>query len=412
LLVTSLAAAVVYVLFTGPLGHGELVAPALASLAGYLLITNTCWNMDTVFGAYRAGRELFWVRLHQAAAYLLLAILASLEFGNVWGPVLATIASWTTALVHRALILPRWLNIGVDRAALREGRDALPELVRFGLKITPATLADGIANESGTWILAATGSVVSLGAYNRAWTVSRRFVELNWRLAEMLLPTLVQRRATGERHAFDRVLVDTLRYVAIAMLLPAAAAGGVAVQVMSVFGPGFDRAGAALALLLLMPAMATLSSSQNMALLALDRPLTMTYITFVRMITILVSSTSLSLLMGMTGVAVGVVCGYAIDLALQLRVTQRYLATPLHRLWPAREVVGVVVAYGAGFLAARAAGSALDGIAGLAMGLAAGTIAYAAAYAVVGGVPARDIERFHALVHGRLRRRTLSMTSP
>jgi hypothetical protein len=30
----------------------------------------------------------------------------------------------------------------------------------------------------------------------------------------------------------------------------------------------------------------------------------------------------------------------------------------------------------------------------------------------VGGVPARDIERFPALVHGRLRRRTLSMTSP
>ena len=163
---------------------------------------------------------------------------------------------------------------------------------------------------------------------------------------------------------------------------------------MALFGPGFDRAGPALALLLLMPALATLSSSQNMALLALNRPLTVTYITVARMVTILTLSTLLSLTMGMTGVALGVVCGYTVDLALQLRLTRNYLTTPLHRLWPAREVAGLFVAYRAGFLVARAAGSVLGDIAGLAAGLPAGAIAYIAAYAVVGGVARRDVQRF------------------
>ena len=98
---------------------------------------------------------------------------------------------------------------------------------------------------------------------------------------------------------------------------------------MALFGPGFVRAGPALALLLLMPALATLSSSQNMALLALNRPLTVTYITVARMVTILTLSTLLSLTMGMTGVALGVVCRCAGHLALQLRLTQRGLTAPL-----------------------------------------------------------------------------------
>ena len=95
------------------------------------------------------------------------------------------------------------------------------------MKIAPATLANDIRERvkaSGSSLRQ--GSVVSLGAYNRAWTLSRRFVKLNWRLAEMLLSTLVEHHAGGDRDGFDRALVDTLRYVAIAMLLPAAAAGG------------------------------------------------------------------------------------------------------------------------------------------------------------------------------------------
>jgi O-antigen/teichoic acid export membrane protein len=410
--VSALAAGVVVVVFDGPLDQPQLVGPALASLAGYALITNPCWNIDTVFAAYRAGRQLFWVRLHQAVAYLALAILASIEIGTVWGPILATIASWATALVHRLVLLPHWIRFRVSRADLEDGRRALPELIRFGLKITPATLADGIANESGTWILAATGSIVTLGAYNRAWTLSRRFVELNWRLAEMLLPTLVERRASGDRHGFDRALIDTLRYVAVGMLLPAAAAGGAATQVMDLFGPGFDQGAAALAILLIMPTLATLSSSQNMALLSLDQPLTMTWITLARMVTILVASTVLTLSMGLTGTALGVVCGYAVDLGLQLLVTRRHLATPLHALWPVRQVVGLFVAYAAGFAAARAAGTLVSGPAGLLVALPAGALVYLTAYAAVGGWSTRDARRFEALVGARLRRRRVPLSAP
>src|SRR4051794_13655555 len=60
-------------LFRGPIGHPELVAPAAFGLAGYVFITNTCWNLDTIFTSFRDGRSLFWIRLHQAVVNVVLA---------------------------------------------------------------------------------------------------------------------------------------------------------------------------------------------------------------------------------------------------------------------------------------------------------------------------------------------------
>jgi O-antigen/teichoic acid export membrane protein len=57
-----IAAAGSYLLFRGPIGHPELFAPAAVSLGGYLLFTNPAWNIDSVLAAFRAGRELFWIR--------------------------------------------------------------------------------------------------------------------------------------------------------------------------------------------------------------------------------------------------------------------------------------------------------------------------------------------------------------
>jgi O-antigen/teichoic acid export membrane protein len=121
------------------------------------------------------------------------------------------------------------MRIIVPAAELRAGFRTLPEILWFGLRVTPGSLADGASAEAGTWILGLFSSVAAVGAWNIAWTVGKRTLDLNIRLAEMLFPTLVQRWADEDRHGFQRALTDSTRYVVTVMLLPAAVAGGATV---------------------------------------------------------------------------------------------------------------------------------------------------------------------------------------
>ena len=61
--------------------------------------------------------------------------------------------------------------------------------------------------------------------------------------------------AEHDHDAFDRTLLDTARYAALALLLVGAAAGGAAEGVMHIFGPGFAAGSDALAILLVTPAL-------------------------------------------------------------------------------------------------------------------------------------------------------------
>jgi hypothetical protein len=83
----------------------ELVTPAFVSLAGYAIVTNTAWNFDAIFSAFVAGRQLFWVRLHETLSFLAIAIAIGLSWRSVWGLVIATIGGSLTALVHRLVVV-------------------------------------------------------------------------------------------------------------------------------------------------------------------------------------------------------------------------------------------------------------------------------------------------------------------
>ncbi len=399
-IVGLLAMVATYFIFNGPVGHPELIVPTAVSLAGYVLITNTCFNYDTVLTGFRAGRELFWLRLHQAVMFLVVAIVLGLEDGTVWGLVIATIVSWLTPLIHRLFVVRRFMHTWVSREEVREGMKTLREIISFGLKITPGGIFDGISNEAGTWVLGIFSSVDAVGAYSRAWSLGRRFMELNWRISEMLFPTLVERRSNGDSHGFDRALIDSLRYSAVGMLLPAAAAGGAAYGVMSLFGPGFDSAAGALTLIMLMPATSTISSLQRHALYAVDRPVTATASATVRLVVTIGLCIPLSLTVGTTGTAAAVVAGFAVDSAYMFRVTHRHLVTPFFQLWPLRGMIALVCAYAAGFVSARLVYNLFESIPGLLVALAAGSLAYVAVFAVLGGVHRRDVDRFASLWAG------------
>lgn len=399
-LVSALAAGSTYLLFRGPIGQPDLFVPAVAILGGYLLVTNTCWNLDTVLVAFRAGRELFWIRLHQTLAYLAVAVGASFVLPSVWGLVLAFVASWCTSLVHRLIAVRRWMRARVSAQEIRRGFRVLPSILLFGLKIVPGSVAQGVSVQGGTWILGVVSSVSVVGAWNRAWILGQRVLDLNTRIVEMLFPTLVERLASGDRSGFDRALIDSLRYVASGLFLPAAVGGGAAAGIMGLYGPGFSEASDALVFILLVPPLATMIRIQQQALFALDRPLLSSVLALVRMVVTLAAGVVLTLELGITGTAVGLVAGCVVQLAIQFRVTHRHLAQPVRKLWPYRQVTALGVAYAAGFLVANLLDSALPGLLGLSAGLLAGSVAYAACFLVVGGVLPRDRERVAAIARG------------
>jgi O-antigen/teichoic acid export membrane protein len=401
-------------LFRGPVDHPELVAPAAVNLAVYLFITNTGWNYDAVFSGFRAGRELFWIRLNQTMAFLGAAVLGAVLLDSVWGLVLAGAVGSTTSLIHRHIVGPRYMPTFVPWAEIRRGFKTLPDLIRFGLKVVPGSIANGVSNESGVWVLGVVSTVSVVGAYDRAWQLARRVLELNFRITEMLFPTLVERRSNGDHAGFDRALVETMRYCAVGMLLPAAAGGGAAHAVMALFGPGFDRAADGLVLMLAAPALFTLTAVQRQALLAVDRPWLSSIVVVLRMFVTVGLIAVLTPPLGITGTSIGLLVGAGASMVWMFVSMRPYMHRPVRALWPLRELVALALAYAAGFGAARLVDSAIDGLLALIPALVAGTVAFVLVFWLAGGVNPRDRDRLtelkERLAHRR-RGRPLPATS-
>jgi O-antigen/teichoic acid export membrane protein len=414
--VSLLVGVLTLLLFDGPIDHPGLIAPAEAMLAASLVFVNTCWNLDTVLGAFRAGRPLLLSRMHQALVYLALAVALSFTMPTVWGLILAWYASWATSLLQRLASCRAFMRLrGVARADLREGFTTLPELLRFGLRLTPGFLAEGVSDEAGTWILGALVPVASIGAYNRAWTIARRGLELNYRITEMLFPTLVERRHSADHGGFDRALVDSLRYTAIAMLLPAAVAAGAAGPIMSIYGPGFASGAGAFAYLVFVPGIVTLSAVQSQALIAHGRGLRASAYGVARAAVTLPVAVALARADGVSGVGAGMLIGACAQLAPLAAGLPRLLGggrsvvagspnsgngngRPLSELVRAREAISLLAAGTSGFALARVLSTAVAQPLALLLAPSLGLAVAAAVFLVVGGVQPRDRERAGRLI--------------
>lgn len=395
-----------YFLLSGPIGRPDLFDPALVNTLGCIFVSNPAWNLETPFKAFMAGRELFWIRLVQAIAFLVIAIGFSFGGADVWALVIATIASWGISLVHRLLAIRPFVDLRPRSDHIRAGFRLLPEILSYGIRIVPGVLSNGIAYEVGIWVLGLKASVAAVGAYSRAWSIIRRFAEVNWRISEMLFPALVARRKDGDVIGFARASFDTMRYVVLLALLPAAVAGGGAESIMAVFGPEFTRGSDALALLVLVPPLSLLATTQTTVLLATDRPTATSVASGAQMALTVAATFVFTDWAGISGPAIALVAGFAAALAIQAAMLRGTFAVPFREMFPIAHLLGAVVAYGAGFLAAR---GATDLVAGLLPQLIAvfalGTSAYAAiVWALVKPLP-RDRERL-LLVLGRVRSAT------
>ncbi|HSS42507.1 MAG TPA: polysaccharide biosynthesis C-terminal domain-containing protein [Solirubrobacterales bacterium] len=397
--VASLDVVACWFLFRGPLDQPDLFAPAAVSVLGYVLVTNTGWNIDTIFSAFVAGRQLFWVRLCEAGAFIALAVGLGLESKSVWSLVAATIGASLAALLLRVAMMRRFVHTRISWGEYRVGLGDLPGLLPFGLRATPGQMAQGISQQAGVWALGLVGSNSMVGAYSRAISIPQRLQQASLRVTEVLYPTLVGRHSQGDGHGFDRALVDSIRYEVIGMLLLAATIGGAANSVLQIFGPGFDQATTALALLAVYPALASITVGQTQALWAVDRPGTTSVISIARMTLTIGLLIVLTPSLGITGPAVALLAGYAAGVVLCGIALRPFLSQRLRATWPIRERLAVLVAYGAGFLAAHEVEHLVPTTFGTLLALVAGAAVYVPVFATCGGLNKRDRDRLRQLAH-------------
>jgi O-antigen/teichoic acid export membrane protein len=395
--VAVIVSVITYHVYNGGFDHPELVWPAIVYISSYVLFENATWNMDTVFSSYRAGRELFHFRTGFAVAVPVFTIASGLVWPTVWSLVLATCAAKLVTVVHRLLFINRFLTLSIPAAEVRDGFRTLPSLIKFGLKLAPGRFADGASAQLGTWILGAIGPVSAVGAWSRANSLGRRLLEASNRINEMLLPTMVERDALGDRAGSDRSLIESLRYSTAGMMLLAAPAGGAGGAVMSLYGPGFDAAANAFAILMLLPALSTIQALLATSLIAKDRPALATYTSLGRLAATVVLSFALTLWLGVTGAALAVVLGLAASLAVMFPIIGRQLSTSFLALWPPRQIAALGLSYVGGFVAARLVSSAIPGVPGLVPATLAGMAAFAVLFVACGGVADRDRERFASI---------------
>jgi hypothetical protein len=90
------------------------------------------------------------------------------------------------------------------------------------------------------------------------------------------------------------------------------------------------------------------------------------------------------------GPAITLLAGYLTAILISGIALRASLTRPLRATWPLRERGALLVAYGAGFAAARATEHTVPSTAGLLLCLAAGASAYVLAFRVFGGINLRD----------------------
>jgi O-antigen/teichoic acid export membrane protein len=397
-LIAAIDAVVCAFVFPGPLDAPQLLAPALVSIAGYVLITNTGWNLDSILSAFVAGRQLFRVRLNEAIGFIVLATAIGIAWKSVWGLVIATLGASLIALVHRVLVVRLFARARLSWAEYREGLRVLPGLLRFGLKATPGQVAVGASQQGGIWAIGIVAPVAVVGAYSRALVIPQKVQQASMRITEVLFPTLVGRHAEGDGHGFDRALIDSIRYEVVGMLLLAAALGGAAHSVLDLFGPGFAPAVPALVLLLFFPVLASISITQTQALWAVNRPGLTSIVSIARMAVTILLLVALTPEMNYAGPAIALLAGMLVAIVLFGLALRDHLTRPLRATWPLRERFALVLAYAAGFGAANGVERAAPSLAALPLCLAAGSLAYVAVLVLCGGVNRRDRERLDALI--------------
>jgi O-antigen/teichoic acid export membrane protein len=193
-------------------------------------------------------------------------------------------------------------------------------------------------------------------------------------------------------------MIDSIRYEVTGMLLIAAVIGGASMYILQIFGPGFARAEAALALLMLYPALAGITVTQTQALWATDRPGLTSWIAGAKVVVTLGLLIVLTPSIGITGPAIAQLSGEVVSVVLAGIALRPTLTRPLRETWRVRERFALLLAYATGFAAAHAVQGALPFWPGILAALSAGSLAFVVVLFFAGGLNHRDRGRFADLL--------------
>lgn len=397
-LVALLASAL---LLRGPVDRPDLLLPATVILAGYVLVDNVGWNIDHVLSAYRAASSLFVVRLAQMGTFLLASVGWFWIDPSVWGLVWGTLLSFAVPLLVRLAVLPRFLAIRLPKGSVAAARHELPALLRFGVKLIPSMLGSAVSTQIGTWVVGGVGTVAQTGAYSRALGLASKFAEAGYRISEILMPGMVERRRWDDDDGARRLLRRTVRVVAVALIVVAASGSGAARGVMAVFGSGFERAGTALALLLTGYVLAVVASVQSQGLLAWGHPGAVARVALGRVAVVVTTVYPLGQQLGISGVALSFLLGSVVAVLANERNLGRIVGT---RALGADGLARLVGTYAAGVVAARLTLELGDGIVFTALALAAGCAVGGLVALLSGAVTAEERADLLQVVGTRMRR--------
>jgi O-antigen/teichoic acid export membrane protein len=299
-------------------------------------------------------------------------------------------------------MLGRYVRMRVDREDHRAAVRELPGLLRFGLVLLPSQLASGLRWQSGTWVVGSVARTATAGAYSRALGLSSKLSEAGYRISEILLPGLVERRA-DDGDAAAELLARTVRVCALPLTVLVAAGAGAASGVLKVFGPGFDRANVPLALLLGAYTLSVLTSILSQGFLADGAPGPVTRRSLGCSLLVLVLVVPLGQQYGAGGVATALLAGPVVEFVLFDRALARHFGVARSSLVGGRAILGSLVAVAAGSAAAWGVLRLGTSIPWTVLSLAAGAASAAVVLLALGLVDAEE-RRAIARLAGRLRR--------
>ena len=405
LLTTVMAIPVLIVsnaILRGPADQAALVAPAIAVVLGYVVFDNTSSNLDGIFSAYRAGRELFLGRLAQIASFPILAIALYPWQKSITSLTLATIGAFILALLARLVLVRPYLSFRISRSDLSRGMHRLPGLLRFSLRIVPAQLINGFSDQAGTWVLSAVAPISVVGAWSRAFQLAVRMNEAGYRINEILFPTLSQRHRAGDVVGFARRLSNTSRLTLVLMYLLAASLGGSAVGILSIFGEGFDQAANAFAILLFTLGGGVVAGLNNQAMVAAGHPNAYTVVTISQATVGIVLLIPGAMIAGATGAAFALAMALVLEGILQLILITKYIGPGCFP--PPRALLAILSASVLAFAVSRVLDTLLPGLVGPVVGVALGGMTYLATAVSFGALTTEERSSALARVRGVVRR--------
>jgi O-antigen/teichoic acid export membrane protein len=251
----------------------ELVAPFAVLVASYLVLDNTSFNLDAPLVAFRDGRSLWFARMGITTTMIsgALACAAAGEH-SLWALVAITIAASAVGLAIRVRAVGRLTGLRTSRRQIGAVRERLRPIIWFGLRQAPLNYTETAIEYTDTAVLGATVPLVSIGAYNRAYTLYRRAGQVPVTMSRLYFPTLSALYHRGDRDAMVRVYRLSTRYLTL-LLLPAATwLAASAPAVLAIFGPGFDEGATALSILIFAVVLGGYASMAGGLLAACDRP--------------------------------------------------------------------------------------------------------------------------------------------